>query len=92
MDAQMRGKQVKREPFCCRPQSSHSRPSAGDIVAGVVVFHLIMPPLAMAYLDPISGSIILQVLAAGFLAAAATFRRSRQWLSDLFSRLTRKVQ
>lgn len=46
----------------------------------------------MAYLDPISGSIILQVLAAGFLAAAATFRRSRQWLSDLFSRLTKKVQ
>lgn len=67
-------------------------PGAADIALGVIVFHLIAPPFALAYLDPISGSIILQILAAGFLAAAATFRRSRQWLSDLLSRLTRKVQ
>lgn len=61
----------------------------GDVAFGILVFHLISPPAAWAYLDPISGSIILQILAAGFLAAAATLRRSRNWLSSLFSRLKR---
>lgn len=61
----------------------------GDVALGILVFHLISPRAAWAYLDPISGSIILQILAAGFLAAAATFRRSRNWLASFFSRLTK---
>ena len=56
---------------------------------GLLVFHLVAPSLALAYLDPITGSIVLQVLAAGFLAAAATFRRSREWLAGFVRRLTR---
>lgn len=62
-------------------------PALRDIMLGLLVFHLVAPTRAWAYLDPISGSIVLQVLAAGFLAGAATFRRSREWLADLISRL-----
>lgn len=63
--------------------------SLGDVALGILVFHLVSPSIAWAYLDPISGSIILQILAAGFLAAAATFRRSRNWLASFLSRLTK---
>lgn len=59
---------------------------ASDILWGVTVFHLVSPTLGWAYLDPISGSLVLQVLAAGFLAAAATFRRSRTWFARLLDR------
>jgi hypothetical protein len=64
------------------------RPSTQDVILGVLVFHLLSPPIALGYLDPISGSIVLQILAAGFLAAAATFRRSRSWFAGLIKRLT----
>lgn len=60
-----------------------------DVLLGLFVFHVIAPRLALAYLDPITGSIVLQVLAAGFLAAAATFRKSREWLAGIFQRLMR---
>ena len=33
------------------------------------------PPPAAAYVDPLSGSILLQVVAAGFLATAFTLKR-----------------
>lgn len=73
----------------CRPTN---RPDVGvaDVLAGLTVFHLIAPSLALAYLDPITGSIVLQVLAAGFLAAAATFRKSREWIVGVFARLTKR--
>lgn len=58
-----------------------------DVAFGLLVFHLVAPSMAWAYLDPITGSIVLQILAAGFLAAAATFRRSREWFSGLITRL-----
>lgn len=63
-------------------------PASVSLLLGLVVFHSVAPPQALAYLDPVTGSIVLQVLAAGFLAAAATFRRSRQWVSDLVRKLT----
>jgi hypothetical protein len=45
-------------------------------------FVLVMPGRAHAYVDPVSGSIILQVIAAGALAAAFTFRRATQRVRD----------
>ena len=84
--------------FTCLREGSVSRrlqhlvasaaPTAGRILLGLSVFHIVAPTRAWAYLDPITGSIILQVLAAGFLAAAATFRRSREWMSEFFRKLT----
>ena len=69
----------------CRSPSITAR----DVLGGLVVFHLVAPTLVFAYLDPITGSIVLQVLAAGFLAAAATFRKSRDWISGVVRRITR---
>ena len=57
---------------------------------GLAVFHFVAPPMAFGYLDPITGSIVLQILAAGFLAAAATFRKSREWIAGLLSRMTKR--
>ena len=68
------------------PRRAHPGPMLRDILLGLLVFHVISPTQAWAYLDPISGSIVLQILAAGFLAGAATFRRSREWLGNLVSR------
>lgn len=61
-------------------------PGICDILWGAAVFHLVNPTVGWAYLDPISGSLVLQVLAAAFLGAAATLRRSRAWLVRLFDR------
>lgn len=68
--------------------AASSAPAVSRILLGLTVFHVVAPTHAWAYLDPITGSIILQVLAAGFLAAAATFRRSREWMSEFFKKLT----
>jgi hypothetical protein len=42
------------------------------------------------YLDPMTGSIVLQVVAAGFIAAMTSIRQVRRWimnsLRSLFSR------
>lgn len=64
-------------------------PGVCDVVLGIVVFHLVAPSRALAYLDPITGSLVLQVLAAGFLAAAATFRKSREWFVSVLTRFMR---
>lgn len=64
-------------------------PSLADILIGLAVFHAIAPSMALAYLDPITGSVVLQILAAGFLAAIATFRKSRDWLTNWLRRLTK---
>jgi hypothetical protein len=64
-------------------------PGVYDLIFGIAVFHLVAPSLALAYLDPITGSLVLQILAAGFLAAAATFRRSREWVTGFLTRLAK---
>ena len=63
-------------------------PAAGTLFVALAVFHVAAPTRAWAYLDPITGSIVLQVLAAGFIAAMATFRRTRVWIAGLFRKRT----
>jgi hypothetical protein len=63
-------------------------PAAGTLLLGLAIFHVWAPVRAWAYLDPITGSIVLQVLAAGFVAGMATFRRTREWFAGLFRRRT----
>jgi NhaP-type Na+/H+ or K+/H+ antiporter len=48
---------------------------AVKLAFGFVLISAALPVPAYAYVDPISGSIILQVIAAGALAAAYTFKR-----------------
>jgi succinate dehydrogenase hydrophobic anchor subunit len=52
-----------------------SRFVAGRITAVALVLYVVFPAPAQAYVDPVSGSILLQVLAAGVLAAAFTFKQ-----------------
>jgi hypothetical protein len=63
-------------------------PAVRTLIVAIAIFHVVSPTRAWAYLDPITGSIVLQVLAAGFLAAAATFRRSREWFSGVLKKWT----
>jgi hypothetical protein len=63
-------------------------PMAGTVLLALTIFHVVAPTRAWAYLDPITGSIVLQVLAAGFLAAMATYRKFREWVAGLFRRRT----
>jgi hypothetical protein len=49
--------------------------SGATLAACLLLAMLVFPAPAHAYIDPVSGSIILQVLAAGALAAAFTFKR-----------------
>lgn len=51
----------------------------------VGVFSLLPDP-AMAYLDPGSGSMILQILAAGLVTASVLFRRSIARVFGFFRR------
>jgi len=41
----------------------------------MLALSLLVPVPAAAYIDPLSGSIVLQVVAAGFLATAFTVKR-----------------
>lgn len=44
-------------------------------LATLLILSVVFPPSAYAYIDPLSGSIILQALAAGLLAALLMFKR-----------------
>ena len=63
-------------------------PAAGTLLVALAIFHVAAPTRAWAYLDPITGSIVLQVVAAGFIAAMATFHRARVWVAGLFRKRT----
>lgn len=49
------------------------------VVAGS---YIAAPPIAAGYIDPLSGSIVFQVLAAGFMAAYLSFSRFRRYVGS----------
>jgi hypothetical protein len=53
----------------------------------MLALSLVVPPRAAAYIDPLSGSIVLQVVAAGFLAASFTAKRWWRGAVDRIHRL-----
>lgn len=50
-------------------------PTLKRTLAILLLVSAVFPPAAYAYIDPMSGSIILQALAAGLLAALFMFKR-----------------
>jgi hypothetical protein len=60
--------------------------------AAVAVLVMLTPSSAMAYIDPISGSIVLQVLAAGFFAGSLAFRRVRDGIAEGFRSIARRIR
>jgi len=59
--------------------------------AAFAVLVLLTPSSAMGYIDPISGSIVLQVLAAGFFAASLAFRRFRDGIAGGIRSVARRI-
>jgi hypothetical protein len=47
---------------------------------------VLVPMPAAAYIDPVSGSVVLQIVSAAVLAGAVTIGRARHWLFTLFRR------
>lgn len=56
-------------------------------MAGVVFFCLSLQP-AQAYLDPGTGSMIIQLLIAGVLSALVFFRQIGHGIKTLFAKIT----
>jgi len=71
-----------------RQMAHYPAPAAGTLLVAFAIFHVAAPTRAWAYLDPITGSIVLQVVAAGFVATMATFHRTRVWIAGLFRKRT----
>ncbi len=63
------------------------------LTAVMLVASVIAPTQAMAYIDPVSGSAILQALAAGVLAGAfmlkSSWHRVKDSLRNLWHRISR---
>lgn len=60
-------------------------------LASLLIISLLVPRPAYAYLDPMSGSIILQALAAGFLAALLMFKRFWYQVADRCRRIWQRI-
>jgi hypothetical protein len=60
---------------------------AARAVVAVIVLSIALPARAHAYIDPGSGSLLLQVLLAGFFAFLFMLRRVREKLKSLFKSL-----
>jgi hypothetical protein len=78
----------------CRKMSKRKILDASVLLVGLHVLSALIPPAAAAYIDPVSGSIILQVVAAGILAASFTLKRFwsqvRTSIGSVLSRITRR--
>jgi hypothetical protein len=55
----------------------------------ILGYHLLAPRPAAAYIDPLSGSLIFQAIAAGFVGSLVAFRRFRDGLLGWFRRADR---
>jgi hypothetical protein len=56
----------------------------------LVCIHLCLPPYAEAYLDPGTGSYILQLLIAGLLSALVMFKPILAMIKNTFAKLLGK--
>ena len=50
------------------------------------------PDLVLAYLDPMSGSLILQAVIAGVLGGIVTMKRAGLTVRDAFSRAWKRIK
>ena len=61
------------------------------MILGLLVASAVFPRPAYAYIDPMSGSIILQALAAGFLAALFMLKRFWYRVAESFRRMWHRL-
>ncbi|MEX1049935.1 MAG: glycosyltransferase family 2 protein [Gemmatimonadales bacterium] len=67
-------------------------PTSARVFVALGTAQLIAAPPAHAYLDPVSGSVILQVLVAGLLGGLLTIKRVWRAVTEPFRRLWRRVR
>lgn len=68
-----------------------SRSPALRLAFILVASHLIAPPAAHAYIDPLSGSIIIQALVAGALGALLSIKRVGFAVREFFARIKKRL-
>ena len=70
-----------------------SRTTAARLLIGLCALHAFAPPSVLAYIDPVSGSLILQAIVAGLLGALLCVKRVssgvKSTLLGLWRRLTK---
>lgn len=71
--------------------STPARSAGLRLLFVLVASHLIAPPAAHAYIDPLSGSILLQALVAGALGALLTFKRAGFAVREFFARIKKRL-
>ena len=71
-----------------RPPKS-GPPSIFVLFVALLGYHLMAPAPAAAYIDPLSGSLIFQAIAAGFVGSLVAFRRFRDGLLGWFRKADR---
>jgi hypothetical protein len=68
-----------------------ARSLANRLMFVLVASHLLAPTAAHAYIDPISGSILLQALVAGALGALLSIKRVGFAVRAFFSRVKKRL-
>lgn len=64
---------------------------AARLAVVLVASHLLAPPAAHAYIDPLSGSVLLQALIAGALGALLSIKRVGFAVREFFSRVKKRI-
>lgn len=64
-------------------------PSVLVLLLALWGYHVLAPAPAAAYIDPLSGSLIFQAIAAGFVGSLVAFRRFRDGLLGWFRKADR---
>jgi hypothetical protein len=76
-------------------QLAHMQPTPRTLATRVLIVlvasHLLAPPMALAYIDPISGSVILQALIAGALGALLSIKRVGFAVRAFFAQLKKRL-
>lgn len=74
-----------------RPKSEMKRVSLTRLVLWTCAASMLTPAAAHAYIDPLSGSLVLQAVLAGVLGAAMTMGRIGSLMRDALGRFWRRL-
>lgn len=61
------------------------------LLVALVAAHVLVPSVAHAYIDPVSGSVILQALLAGALGVLLSVKRVGFAVRTFFSRVWKRI-
>ncbi|HEX6250674.1 MAG TPA: hypothetical protein VFZ56_04490 [Gemmatimonadaceae bacterium] len=74
-----------------RPKSEMKRVSLTRLLLWTCAICMLTPAAAHAYIDPLSGSLVLQAVLAGVLGAAMTMGRIGSMMRDALGRFWRRL-